>query len=116
MNNFDIPKGVHELEVEKKNEEERSLHNKSVALTAALVASLGIHAISDVAKADRMPINPDGTFEILSMNNQELILGKNGSKYTIKINELSKEIKDSLIKQNPVLESFITNGSINIVN
>ncbi len=87
-------------------------------LTAMMVGYLVVKGAGRIIKeaVGKTPPNPNIPFEFVSMNDTEMTLGQNGENYTLKIDKLPSEIKDDLIKQNPNLESFLTNGPINIID
>ena len=89
------------------------------AFTTAVSFLNGVAVIShlpgEIAAKLSTP-NLNSPFEVEKVTRTEITLGQEGKSYILKIDKLPTEVRDSLIKQNPALESFLTNGPINIVD
>jgi hypothetical protein len=90
---------------------EQIISTETFYLTAA--ALIGI-AVLDVAT--NKPIDPEGQFSVMIVNKDWTFLKQGDKEYRLATESLSQEIKDSLIKQRPDLESFLKDGPINIIN
>jgi hypothetical protein len=90
---------------------EQIISTETFYLTAT--ALIGI-AVLDLAT--NKPIDPEGQFSVMSVNKDWTFLKQGDREYRLDTQSLSQEIKDSLIKQRPDLESFLKNGPINIIN
>ncbi len=86
------------------------------AASLALDALTGAAHIGNAVGKMRPPSNLEGPFEIEYVTRTDITLGQEGKKYVLKIDKLPEEVKASLIKQNPELASFLTNGPIKILN
>jgi len=83
---------------------------ETIYLAAALLAGTVLYEAGT-----HKTINPEGTYTVISADKDDVILEQNGKQYTIKTEDMSEEVKASLIKTRPDLEAFLTNGPINIV-
>ncbi len=61
------------------------------------------------------PPHPEGPFELVSADNESIVLKQEDKNYIVLIKDLSDGQKATLVRENPHLKSFLTNGPIHIV-
>lgn len=84
------------------------------AFGVALTALKGAVVVGQMVGQALSPANPEGPFEVDTVTRTDITLEQEGKKYILKIDKLPEEVKANLIKQRPDLESFLTNGPIQI--
>lgn len=64
---------------------------------------------------ESVPPHPEGPFELESADSEKIVLKQEGKSYTVLPKYLSPSEKADLVKKNPHLSPFLTNGPIHIV-